>query len=120
MAVKPYSISRPADGVLLVHWGALANGDTGNPVPLPNGSDKSCHVSGTFGAGGSCSLRGSNKVVPVVAADPILTAGEGGANPVTKTTEGIEQVQENPLWVWPHVTAGDGTTAIDVDLVVKG
>lgn len=119
MAVKSAVVSRPADGVLVIRW-VLANGDTGDPVILPHASDKCFHASGTFGVGGSVSLRGSNKAAPVVTTDPILTAGEGGANPVTKTAEGMEQVQENPLWIWPHVTAGDGSTSINCDLVVKG
>jgi len=120
MAVKPASITRPAEGVLHVRWLALANGDTGEPVMLPHAPDKNIHFSGTFGAGGSVSLRGSSKLVPVVSTDPILTAGEGGANPITKTSEGMEQTQENPLWVWPHVTAGDGTTSINAEMAVKG
>jgi hypothetical protein len=120
MAVKSATVTRYGEGVLVVRWAGLANGDTGEPVVIPAAHDKSIHFSGTFGAGGSVSLRGSNKATPVVSGDPILTAGEGGANPITKTAEGIEQVQENPLHVWPHVTAGDGTTAINADLVVKG
>lgn len=119
MAVVKVSVERIANGVLAYRW-LLANGDTGMPVCIPAASDKSVHVSGTFGAGGSISLRGSNKAVPVVATDPIMTAGEGGANPITKTAEGIEQIQENPQWIWPHVTAGDGTTALQCDVVAKG
>ena len=98
----------------------LNNTDTGVAVKTANLSDKCVQFDGTFGAGGSVTLRGSN----VANADDTVAAHwfpltDPQANAITKTSASGEQLLENPLWISPQVTAGDGTTAINVRLIAK-
>ena len=87
-------------------WATMANGDTGKPVQLPGYGDKSIQVTGTFGSGGSCTLEGSNDGTNYFA----LTNPTGTT--IAVTAAGLVAVTEACLWVRPHVTAGDGTTAL--------
>jgi hypothetical protein len=87
-------------------WVTMANGDTGLPVNFPGNADKTIEVTGTFGAGGSCTLEGSNDGINYyVLTDPTGT-------PIALVAAGIKAVTEATQWVRPHVTAGDGTTAL--------
>lgn len=98
-----------------VIWGGtgntpLANGDTGTPISLPQKADMSFQAVGTFGAGGSVAIEVSNDGTNYSAAKDsngtliALTA----AAPIARLT--------GPwLWVRPHATAGDGTTALVVN-----
>lgn len=102
----------------------LANGDTGNPIGIPNNFDATVHVYGTFGTGGSISLYGSNNTADFTNQAPpgsgdwvILTDPQGNA--ITKTAASIEAVLEMPLYMGPKCTAGDGTTAIVVNLILR-
>ena len=99
-------------GLKLYKWEGLLNGDTGTPVQLPNFSDKSLQAIGTFGAGGTVTIQGSNDQGTTFGAlhrfdatDLTLTDSEPGA-PV-----------ENTLQIRPNVTAGDGTTSLAVWLL---
>ncbi len=99
----------------LVKWAALANGDKGAPVSFPDYWEMTVQADGTFGTGGSVTLKGSNHDDD---ADYLaLTDPQGNA--ITKTAAGIELVSETPLYIKPHVTAGDGTTAVDVTLLLR-
>jgi hypothetical protein len=70
-------------------------------------------MSGTFGTGGSISLKGSNDGTNYF----VLT--DQGATAITKTAAGISAVAEKPLFVRPEVTAGDGTTALACRVVMR-
>jgi hypothetical protein len=70
-------------------------------------------VHGTFGAGGSITIQGSNDGTNWFA----LTDPQGNA--LTKTAAAIEQVLESPLYIRPLVTAGDGTTSLTVILLCR-
>jgi hypothetical protein len=97
-------------------WGTstpLANGDTGTPVLLPAYADKSIQVTGTFGASGSATLEGSNDGVNYFA----LTTPSGST--VAITAAGGAAITESTEWVRPHVTAGDGTTALVVTVFAR-
>lgn len=106
-------------GVSSIQWGGtgstpLANGDTGVPVSLPQKSDMSFQATGTFGAGGSVAIEVSNDGINYFAAKDsfgtliALTA----AAPIARLT--------GPwLWVRPHATAGDGTTAVLVNGIFR-
>lgn len=118
MAERAYTVTNiPGYGeaAWIVSWSGLLNGDTGAPYEMPSAADRSVEFSGTFGAGGSISLKGSN-----------LTAGGTGshtltdpqANAITKTSAALEQVQEITRYMWPHVTAGDGTTNLVATMLV--
>jgi hypothetical protein len=106
-------------GVSSIQWGGtgstpLADGDTGTPISLPQKMDMSFQATGTFGAGGSVAIEVSNDGVNYFAAKDsngtliALTA----AAPIARLT--------GPwLWVRPHATAGDGTTAILVNGIFR-
>lgn len=99
--------------VVLVTWTALLNGDTGSPVEYLNFADATVAVEGTFGTGGSCTFQGSLDSTNYYA----LTDPQGNA--ITKTAAGIELVTEAPRLYRPSVTAGDGTTSIQVRLLLR-
>lgn len=109
-------------GTKIITWGPLANTDTGLPLNVTNMADKTVHIFGTFGSGGSVTLQGSND--PRVITDPnnanwqTLTDPQGNA--ITKTSASLELLLENPRYIRPNVTAGDGTTAITVIVSAKG
>lgn len=115
MTVQPVTIVNSTNAaypnVLQASWTGLANGDTGAPIAYPQHADKTVHVKGTFGTGGTIVWEGSNDGVTYIT----LTDAQGNA--ISKTSEAIEVVEENTLWVRPHVTAGDGTTALSCFVV---
>lgn len=94
-----------------VEWSAIANAGDGTPINVADYDDISFQAYGTFGAGGSISLEGSNDLTAPTNFY-ILTA-RGGTAAATMTAAGLKSINENPLWIKPAVTAGDGTTAID-------
>ena len=101
----------PAKGLALASWEDLANGNTGNSVSIARWADKTVQVQGTFGAGGSVTIEGSLDGTTWAAChDP-------QGNALTFTSAGLELCAENPLFMRPNVTAGDGTTALDVDIL---
>lgn len=112
MAVQPATLVVEKDAVL-VTWGTLANGDTGAPVDLPAHPDRTVHILGTFGVGGSVTLEGSNAGVTYTA----LT--DASSTAITKTAAAIETVLEVPKYTRPNVTAGDGTTALLVTMYCR-
>ena len=110
VALTEISASVP---MLMATWSPLANGDTGSPVELPAYADQTVTIEGTFSVGGSCTLKGSNDGTNYYA----LTDPQGNA--ITMTSARIEAVTETPRFVKPHVTAGDGSTAIQVRLIAR-
>lgn len=102
-------------GYNLVWGGAtpLANGDTGTPVLLPGYADKSIQVTGTFGAGGSATLEGSNDGVNYFTlTDPTGTV-------IAITSAGGKAITESTQFIRPHATAGDGTTALVITVFCR-
>lgn len=99
-------------GVKLFKWSGLLNGDTGSGVRVPHFADKSLQAVGTFGAGGTVTVQGSNDLGVTFgtlhrfdATDLTLTDTEPGA-PIENTVE-----------IRPSV-AGDGATDLVVWLLV--
>lgn len=114
----------------LITWSALDSDDSGQAVFVPMYSDKCVQIGGTFGSGGSVTIYGSNDLDAVrtdlangtlfgsaTAEWVALTDAQGNA--LTKTAAAIEQILENPAYICPVVTAGDGTTSIEVMLLCK-
>ena len=95
-------------------WEGLPNSEAGDAIPFSQYTDKSVQVSGTFGAGGSVRIEGSNDGGTTWA---VLTDPQG--NDLNITTAKIEMVTEATALVRPRVTAGDGTTAINVHMLMK-
>ena len=102
-----------AADVFIVSWAGLANGDDGEPVTFSHYADRSVQVVGTFGSGGTLRWEGSNDGINWAA----LTDPQGNA--LDFTSARIEQVSEAVRYARPRVTAGDGTTALSVHLLLR-
>jgi hypothetical protein len=124
MATQAASINRSsygsADGaVVIVQWAPLANGDVGAWVQLPEWADRTVHIYGTFGAGGTIVIQGSNETgFPPAPANPITLTDQNGVA-MSYTAAALKQMTEAPLQVRPSCTAGDGTTSLNVILVMR-
>lgn len=99
-------------------WLTMANGDTGTPL-LPEHSadyqDRTVQVTGTFGTGGSVTIQGSNDggTTWATLTDPL-------GNALTFTAAGMKQITEMAEQMRPNVTAGDGTTSLNVHIFMRG
>lgn len=99
-----------------VKWTPLTttNAD-GAAVDLNDYRDRSVQVLGTFGAGGSVTLQGSNDGGTTWA-----TLTDQGGNNLTFTAAGLKHVQQLTEYIRPLVTAGDGTTSLTVYVFFRG
>lgn len=117
MTVKPWALLTAGAKISLrtITWAGLANADTGNPVDMRDHQDRCVQITGTFGSGGSVSIEGSNDagVTWVILTDPL-------GNVLTFTGAGMKQITELPGLIRPHVTAGDGTTSLNIYLSMRG
>lgn len=113
MAVRNPTITQLYDGALVVQWSGLLNGDIGAPVEYPGHSDRSVQIQGTFGVGGTCVIQGSNDGTNYQS----LTDPQGNA--ISKTAASIEMVTELTRYIRPNITAGDGTTNLEVTMVLR-
>ncbi len=104
MATRARSGVWLARGVHECTWSGLLSGDDGDWLDAAMLADKSVHVYGTFGVGGTVVIEGSNNKSTA----RTLTDPQGNA--LSFTQESIEQVLENTKWIRPRVTGGDGTT----------
>lgn len=96
--------------VFTATWTGLtfATTDDGAPLGQPAWGERTVQVFGTFGAGGSLTIEGSNN-----GTNWAPVANRAGSALVF-TAAGINRVQDYPLFVRPRVTAGDGTTSLTV------
>jgi len=113
--INGVTTAKPDYRVFKHRWSPLANGDRGSSLEFANYQDRSVQITGTFGAGGSVSIRGSNDggTTWATLTDPL-------GNALTFTSTGLKQITELPEYIAPFVTAGDGTTALTVDLLARG
>lgn len=113
MATRAFAGSWLGRGLHQSKWTGLLNGDDG--AAQLNGSlpDKTVHVKGTFGTGGTIIIEGSNDG----STWKTLTDPQGTA--LSFTAEGMEAVQESPAYMRPRVTAGDGTTDLTCILIER-
>lgn len=96
-----------------IEWTGLLNTDDGTPLEMPGSNDRSVQVRGTFGAGGSLRIEGSNDGANYAT----LTDPQGNA--LDFTTAKIEQVSELTRFIRPRITAGDGTTSLVCTMLVR-
>lgn len=96
-------------------WDGLANGDTGKEVSTGAIDRPTIQVSGTFGTGGAVTIEGSMDGVTWSALHRDGSGGTSG-NELVVDAAGIVRARENPRYVRPNVTAGDGATVLDVVL----
>lgn len=99
---------------MLFKWQGLANGDSGDAVEFSMCADRSVQVSGTFGVGGKVVVEGSNDGISFYT----LTGLQG--SDLEFTTGGIEMISEITQYIRPRVTAGDGTTSLNIIILAKG
>ena len=104
--IKPTvtDVSGSGDGsALLVVWSPLTEADVCQAVQFPKHSDKSIHVSGTFG-GATVTVNGAN--------NSFATAGIGLRDPsstaISFTAEGLKTILENTQQVKPIAAGGAG------------
>ena len=100
--------------IVLVKWIGMALGDDGQPFTGIQFPDRSVQAVGTFGVGGTVKLEGR------LAADlayVALTDPQG--NDINLGAAKIEAVTELVYEIRPRITGGDGTTSIDVYLLLK-
>jgi len=118
VAEKPYAIlntGREFEGVGLIKWEGLAVNDTGAPFRFPRHTDRSVEAKGVFGVGGACVIEGSLEVTPTSYAQ----LNDADNNPLSLSVDKIEYVRENATNIRPRVSAGDGTTLLDVYLLMS-
>lgn len=114
MATINPSFERNGDhSVVFFTFETLTNGDDGAPIEWHEWADRSIQVLGTFGSGGTIVWEGSNDGTNYVT----LTDPQGNA--LSFTSASLEQVSEITRFARPRVTAGDGTTDLDVHVVCR-
>lgn len=122
MAVRDAVVTGPTDdGLYVIEWAGLLNGDTGEPVRLPfYAGDKTVQVIGTFGVGGNINMEGSNADAP--GASDWGQVHDAAVVLMALSTTVPFVIAETTMWVRPKVTAGDGTTDLTCIIVapVKG
>lgn len=97
--------------VVVYTWTGLANGDSGTPVQGPGWADRSFQIEGTFGAGGTLVIEGSNDTVNY------HTLDDPFSNPLSITSATVKQLTEVTYLIRPRVSAGDGTTSLTISAV---
>ena len=114
MATRPVKVSGPdARGVVIVTWETLTTTNTdGAPALVPGYPDKCVQGVGNFSGSASVALQGSNDGTNWFACSD--QAGTDIA--MTAATIGAV-VAENPLYVRPLLSSGDGSADVDVILV---
>lgn len=113
--IIPTNVELQGDGsVQLFTFAALttANADTA-PIEWVQSADRCVQVSGTWGAGGTAVIEGSNDGVTYVT----LFTAQGVA--ASFTANSIKQIVEVPRYARCRVTAGDGTTNLTAMFVLR-
>lgn len=117
MATRTHSGVWLSKGVYQVTWSGLLNTDVGDDVNLSMFPDKSVQVKGTFGAGGTVVIEGSNDGGTTRATLNDSRGETTGA--LSFTGADVRTVLENTQLIRPNVTGGDGTTNLTVIIVCR-
>jgi len=96
----------------VVSWPAMGNADQGSAIEMPECSEKSVQITGTF-ASATVTFKGSNDGTNWTT----LTDPQGNA--ISKTAADLEAVSEHTRYVRPETTGGVGTS-VTVTLFMKG
>ncbi|OGT57530.1 MAG: hypothetical protein A3E01_08305 [Gammaproteobacteria bacterium RIFCSPHIGHO2_12_FULL_63_22] len=110
-------VTRINENTVKFFWETLTTtNDRGTPIPSKYMAfvDRTVQVTGTPGVGGNLRIQGSNDDAVTYAA---LADAQGNALDITAAK--IEQILEVPLLTRPFVSAGDGTTDLDVSIVCR-
>lgn len=94
----------------IVKWAGLLNGDTGEAFDCAGMFMEAQQVVGTAGAGFDMDLEFSLEDTPTnwVAVTNVAFAAAGFAN-----------FNNSSRWIRPNVTAGDGTTSVDLYIIFR-
>lgn len=126
MATVPITLVQPARtldqrGVFTTQWNPLTTTDAdGAPSSNARFSDRSVQVSGTFGAGGSVSIQGTNQVDAAGLPINWLTLTDQAGVALAITAASIRTILQVSRFIRPFVTGGDGTTNLTVTITAKG
>ena len=111
IAPQAAGVSLP-EAVKWFTWTPLTTtNDVGSWLYVGPYTDISVHVYGTFGAGGTLKIEGSNEI-GAPSNQVVLT--DQSDNLLSFTVAGMESVMQSPVQIRPHVTAGDGATSLTV------
>ncbi|KKM21491.1 hypothetical protein LCGC14_1634860 [marine sediment metagenome] len=110
---KVDAVEQALEKIQLYLWETVTENDTCQELELPEFSDKTIQVLGSFG-GGNISIEGS--IMKDSPAFSVLNDPNGNA--LTKTSAAVEAVLENVWKIRPKVPTG---TSVDIDvyLLVK-
>ena len=97
------SVTTPDGGLAI--WTGIGNGQVGTFLSFRS-SKISLQVNGTFGAGGSIKLQGSNDGINWNDLSPTALTSAGFFSPFG--------ANEKPRYIRPNCTAGDATTSLNV------
>lgn len=87
----------------LVTWTPVTENDTCQAVSIPDLTDRSVHVSGTFG-GATVVIQGSN----IVGGTTYVSLNDSGGTAISITTEKMKVILENSLLIRPSASGGTG------------
>ncbi len=116
MVVRSATVVVREDKVTIITWAGLLNGDTGQSVRMSRYADKTVQTFGTLGPGGTVTMEGG--------ADNATWGKLHDPQGIAIAIQDVDpvQVEDNPDFVRPNITAGDGTTNLTVVItaVAKG
>lgn len=119
MATRTSVVTNPeqftyGQSYLRTQWTGLLNGDDGSPERQVSYADRSVQVKGTFGAGGTVVIEGSND-----GGTTYVTLADQAGAALSFAAAGIKQIRDLPGLIRPRVTAGDGTTSLEVNIIAR-
>jgi hypothetical protein len=114
MATRAFANSELGVRSIETVWTGLLNGDDGTPVEFFDLPEKTVSITGTFGSGGTIVIEGSND------GTNYFTLTDLQSTAISKTAAALEAIAENPRYIRPRVTAGDGTTALVCRMLSTG
>lgn len=91
-------------------WTPLTTTNADGAPLAYSGFAASVQILGTFGVGGTVVIEGSNDGTNYV------TLNDPAGAALSITAAGLKGIRENPAYIRPRVTAGDGTTSLTVTL----
>lgn len=101
----------------VIQWGPMLEGDTAVPIleasSVVGFADRSVQVEGTFGAGGTITIQGSND------GKNFETLNDPSSVALSFTSAKIKAVLEATRQIVPALSGGDGTTSLTVSLFVR-
>lgn len=116
MATRNPTISFLGNDTVKFAYSGLLNGDDGAPIGVNHAdyADRNVSVLGTFGAGGTLLIEGSNN-----GGTNYHTLNDQSDNALSVTAAKNETIIQVPELTRPRVSAGDGTTDLTVIITCR-